>query len=133
MQRLALALVLLAALSTAPLRTWLERPSRRPVCAVPQGRGEGVRGWIGCAGDAGEPRPLRQDERMALGLPVDPNRAGVRELALVPGLTAGLARAVVEERRRAGPFATVEDLGRVRGIGPKRLARARPHLSVHPP
>jgi len=132
-RRLALALTLAAVLATAPLRAWLERPGRRPACAAPEGRGEGIRGWLACAGDPGLARPLRQDERLALGRPLDPNRAAARELVHVPGLTASLARAVVEERQRGGPFATVDDLLRVRGIGPKRLALARPHLAVDGP
>lgn len=133
MRRLALALVLLAVLAAAPLRAWLERPPARAPCSAPEGRGSGPRGWLACAGDPGAPRALGEDERLALGLPVDPNRAGVRELAHVPGLSASLARAVVEERARGGPFRGVDDLLRVRGIGPKRLAQARPHLAVNRP
>jgi len=133
MRRAALALALAAVLAAAPLRAWLERPGPSPPCPAPEGRGEGVRGWLACAGEAGAPRALRQDERLALGRPVDPNRAAASDLAHVPGLTASLARAVVEARRRGGPFPTVDDLLRVPGIGPKRLALARPHLAVDGP
>ena len=133
MARFALAVLLLAVLTAAPLRAWLERPPLLPACRAPEGRGDLARGWLACAGAPGDPRPLREDERLALGLPVDPNRAGVRELAHVPGFTPSLARALVEERRRGGPFGTVDDLLRVRGIGPKRLALARPHLAVSVP
>lgn len=86
------------------------------------------RHWLGCAADAGPPRALAPDERLVLGLPIDPNTAGTRELAFVPGLSRGLAVAVVEDRRLHGPFVRVADLLRVRGIGPKRLAAASPHL-----
>jgi len=129
MDRLALACLLAAVLAAAPLRSWIERPSPRPPCAVPEGRGGPPRGWIGCATDPGPARPLGQDERLALGLPVDPNRAAARELAHLPGLTPALARAIVEDRGRSGPFAGADDLLRVRGIGPRRLELVRPHLA----
>jgi len=132
-RRLALALVLLLTLAAGPLRAWLERPAPPAPCAEPEGRGVPPRGWLGCAGDPGPARPLGEDERLALGLAIDPNRAGVAELAHVPGLSAALARAIVADRANHGPFASPEDLLRVRGIGPTRLARARPHLTVPAP
>ena len=128
--RLALALVLLAVIAAGPLRARLERPPPPSTCANPEGRGVPPRGWLGCAGDSGPARPASEGERLVLGLPIDPNRAGTAELAHVPGLSAALARAIVADRTRNGPYASPEDLLRVRGIGPTRLARARPHLAV---
>jgi competence protein ComEA len=60
------------------------------------------------------------------------NAASAEDLAAVPGLSPRLAAAVVEEREQHGVFACLEDLLRVRGIGPVRLARARPHLALKP-
>jgi competence protein ComEA len=131
-RRLALAVALAAVLSPTALRARLETPAPRRGCA-PSGRGEPPRHWMGCATDQGPPRALAADERLVLGLRVDPNTAGVRELAHVPGLTRRLAQAVVESRQAEGPFLAVEDLLRVRGIGPKRLAQARPALEVDAP
>lgn len=131
-RRLALALVLSAVLAAAPLRAALETPSRRPPCA-PEGRGTDPRRWLGCAGDPGPPRPLAADERLALGLPIDPNAAGARDLAFVPGLSRHLAAEVVLERDRNGRYVRLEDLLRVRGVGPKRLATAAPHLRIAAP
>ncbi len=131
-QRLALAVALAAVLTPAALRPTLETPSERPGCA-PAGRGVPPRHWLGCAADHGPSRALAPDERLALGLPIDPNTAGVRELAHVPGLTRKLAEAVVRSRHAEGPFLAIDDLLRVRGIGPKRLAQARPALVVIPP
>ena len=133
MRRLALLLLLAATLAANPLRVALERPPALPPCTEPEGRGRPPRGWVGCSADPGPARPLSQEERLALGRPVDPNRAGARELALVPGLSRSLAAAVVEDRRRRGPFASVDDLLRVRGVGPGRLQAARPHLEVAAP
>lgn len=130
-RRLALAAVLLAALGARPLWRLVETPPPPRDCAT-EGRGSAPRGWLGCAADAGPGRALEGDERLALGLPVDPNLADARSLAFVPGLSRRLGAEIVRHREAHGPFAAVEDLLRVRGIGPKRLAKARPHLAVDP-
>lgn len=127
--RLALALLAAATLVPAALRAL--PPGRAPPEGCrPEGRGTPPRGWLGCAADAGRPRPLTDPERLLLGMPLDPNRAGAEALAFVPGLGPGLARAVVEDREANGPFPGVEDLVRVKGIGPGRLARASPFLEI---
>ncbi len=122
----AVALVLGASLLPSALRN---RPESPRSCS-PEGRGRPPRHWLGCAGDPGAPRDLQPDERLALGLPIDLNRASERELAFVPGLSRRLARAVVEHRSASGPFASVDDLLAVKGIGPRRLEQARPRLVV---
>jgi competence protein ComEA len=66
--------------------------------------------------------------RLALGLPLDVNRASAACLALVPGLSPAVAHALVSDRSLRGPFPNVEALRRVRGVGPATLRRARPHL-----
>jgi len=121
----ALALVLGACLVPSLPRKRLESRA----CS-PEGRGASPRHWLGCAGDPGPPRDLLPDERLALALPIDLNTAAERELAFVPGLSRRLARAVVEHRTAQGPFASVDELLAVKGIGPRRLERARPRLSV---
>lgn len=131
-RRLALAALVAAVAGAGPLRGWLETPAPRRPCA-PEGRGEEPRHWLGCPADPGPPRALAADERLVLGLPLDPNTAGSRELAFVPGLSRRLAAAVVADRELHGPYASARDLLRVRGIGPKRLEAALPHLDVPPP
>lgn len=125
------ARLLLLALLLLPVvaRRLPTAPARR--CAA-EGRGLPPRHWLGCASDPGTPRGLTGSERLLQGLPIDPNRAEARELAFVPGLSVGLALETVRERQDGGPFRDVEDLLRVRGIGPRRLARARPFLAVEP-
>ena len=131
-RRLALAAVLAAVLAGPRLRGFVETPARRGGCA-PEGRGIPPRHWLGCAADPGPARALASDERLALGLPLDPNVAGSRELAFVPGLSRHLASQVVRDREVNGRYERVEDLLRVRGIGPRRLASASPHLRVELP
>jgi len=62
---------------------------------------------------------------------VDPNRADEATLQTLPGVGPVLARRIVESRRRR-PFRTVEDLTRVKGIGPASLARLRDRVTLPP-
>jgi DNA uptake protein ComE-like DNA-binding protein len=50
------------------------------------------------------------------------NRSPMRHLMLLPQVGPARARAILEERARAGPFAGPVDLQRVRGIGPRIAA-----------
>lgn len=71
-------------------------------------------------------RPLAPGER------IDPGTAPLEELDRLPGVGPALARAIVEERRRGGPFGDRESLLRVPGIGPARLRRMARHLELPP-
>lgn len=64
--------------------------------------------------------------REATGYRVDLNQAGPGTIALLPGIGARLAVAVVEYRSFAGPFSTVEALVAVRGIGARTVERLKP-------
>lgn len=128
-RRLALLLLCLASLAPGAARWHLARPVPARPCR-PEGRGVPPRGWVGCAADGAAPRDLTQRERLLLGLPVDLNRAGAEDLEWIPGLSRKLAAAVVADRVARGPFACPEELERVRGIGPVRMGRARPHVAV---
>lgn len=129
MPRLAPSLLLASLLLPTLLR---RAPSPAPRRCAEEGRGTAPRTWLGCAADGGARRELSGDERLLLGIPLDVNRAGARELAFVPGLSAALAAEVVADREQDGPFASVEELIRVRGIGPARLARSRAWLVARP-
>jgi len=61
---------------------------------------------------------------------IDLNRASQAELESLPGVGPTLAERIVLDRAQRGWFASVDDLGRVRGIGPKTLERLRPWVSV---
>jgi competence protein ComEA len=130
-RRLALAALAAAALAPSWFRALAARPSAARSCS-PEGRGVPPRGWIGCASDPGAARPLAGRERLLVGLPLDLNAATADDLADVPGLSARLAAEVVADRARRGRFGGVDDLVRVRGVGPARLAQARPFLATSP-
>lgn len=60
--------------------------------------------------------------------PLDLNRVSAAELEAVPGIGPALASRIVAYRAANGPFASLEDLLNVEGIGEKTLARLRPYL-----
>lgn len=64
---------------------------------------------------------------------LDINRAPWMEWLQLEGIGETLARRIVDDRERNGPFRSVEDLQRVKGIGPKILERMRPWLEVKDP
>jgi DNA uptake protein ComE-like DNA-binding protein len=65
-------------------------------------------------------------ERAAL---VDLNRAPAEALERLPGVGPAIATRIVDAR----PFASVDDLARVRGLRGRRLARVRALVMVAPP
>jgi competence protein ComEA len=70
------------------------------------------------------------EERLLVGLPVDPNTADALLLQQLPGIGPGKAEAIIAERRANGPFDSVDALVRVRGIGPATLEQLRPFLGI---
>lgn len=61
---------------------------------------------------------------------IDINRATWVEWAQLDGIGETLARRIVEDREQRGPFRNVDDVLRVKGIGPKKLEQIRRHLYV---
>ena len=61
---------------------------------------------------------------------VDINQATVADLDRLPGVGPSTAQAIVDHRTRNGPFASVDDLLAVRGIGPAKLAELRALVRV---
>jgi comEA protein len=65
----------------------------------------------------------------AAGL-VDLNRATAAELEGLPGIGPAKAAAIIADRATSGPFRSVDDLVRVKGIGPKTLEKLRPLVTA---
>lgn len=61
---------------------------------------------------------------------IDLNSASASELDGLPGIGPGRAQAIVDYRQAHGPFISVDDLGKVKGIGDKTLAEVRPLVTV---
>ena len=64
--------------------------------------------------------------------PIDVNRANEEELRGLPGIGSVLAARIVEAREREGPFASLDDLRRVRGLGRSKLERLATSLALGP-
>ena len=58
--------------------------------------------------------------------PVDVNTADVAALMTLPGIGPALAQRIVDDRAANGPYKSVEDLARVKGIGKAAVERLRP-------
>jgi competence ComEA-like helix-hairpin-helix protein len=126
--------------------------SPEPVCPAPVEVVERATSHVGCAdepalaacgplarGDlvrleglacARAPGGMGASRRLAVGLPLELNRASAAELELLEGIGPRLAAAIVAEREARGPFSSVAELRRVRGIGPALLAKLDRVLEV---
>ena len=79
------------------------------------------------------PRPERSSVApRPAAAPLDVNRATRDELERLPGIGPGLAGRIVDAREQRGPFGSLDELRRVRGIGRTTLERMRPLLAVDP-
>lgn len=65
--------------------------------------------------------------------PVDINAAGAEALAeAIKGVGLKRAEAIVAYRDKNGPFATVDDLAKVQGVGERTIEGSRANLMVQP-
>lgn len=58
------------------------------------------------------------------------NSATQSQLETLPGIGPKTAQAILEYRKQNGPFANVDDIINVKGIGPKKLEKMRPFLRL---
>lgn len=63
---------------------------------------------------------------------VDINTATQSELESLPGIGPSKARAILEYRQQHGPFQSVDELVKVKGIGPATVERLRPDIVARP-
>ena len=61
---------------------------------------------------------------------VDLNSASLSDLDSLPGVGPSTAQAIIDYRVANGPYASVDDLLNVRGIGPSKLAAMRARVRV---
>ncbi len=60
---------------------------------------------------------------------IDVNRATLAQLTALPGVGPKMAQRIIAFRART-PFRSVDDLRRIRGIGPRVFARIQSHVRV---
>jgi competence protein ComEA len=65
-----------------------------------------------------------------LALAVDINTADEKELATVKGIGPAKAKAIVDYRKKNGPFKSVDDLTNVKGFDAKSIATVKGELTA---
>jgi competence protein ComEA len=61
---------------------------------------------------------------------VNINTAPQAELETLQGIGPAKAKAIIDYRKKKGPFKTPGDLEKVKGIGPATIKRLRPEITV---
>jgi competence protein ComEA len=74
--------------------------------------------------------PAGGDGAASPDAPVDLNTANADQLDALPGVGPATAAAIIKDREAHGPFRSVADLGRVRGIGDAKLEQLRDFVRV---
>lgn len=77
--------------------------------------------------------PFAHGKKIPPKKPININTASSAELQRVPGIGPVTAEKIIQMRKASGPFKSVDDLRAIKGIGPKRLAKWRPYLTVETP
>ena len=75
-------------------------------------------------------RPKSRPEKIKVSKLVNVNTATQAELEMLPDVGPSLAKAILSYRDAHGPFTKVDELDRVKGIGPKLLAKISPMVTV---
>jgi competence protein ComEA len=70
------------------------------------------------------PPPPVEPDRLIL------NQADATALATLPGIGPALAERIIAQRQQAGPFASLDDLTQVRGVGPALVKRLRSLITL---
>lgn len=82
------------------------------------------------AGGSADAESGSQTDAGGQGEKVNVNTAGLTELTDLPGIGEAKAKAILEYRNQHGPFKSVADLDKVKGIGPKMLEKMKPYIQL---
>lgn len=77
-----------------------------------------------------EPKKSSGSTEKKVTFPVNINTASKKELDALPGIGEVLAQRIIDYRSANGPFSTVDELTKVKGIGEKTLEKLKPYATV---
>jgi len=86
-----------------------------------------IANWVRLGYGSGESVAIERSD--AYRYQVNLNDSGWVEWAQLDRIGETLARRIVEDRAEHGPFASIDDLQRVRGIGPATVETIRPWIA----
>jgi len=79
----------------------------------------------------GAPTPLEPPKsQSSMEFKININSADEQAWQRIPGIGPKLARRIVEYRNQVGQFHSIEELCQVKGIGPSKLERIKPYLTL---
>ena len=84
--------------------------------------------WVRLSDWGSQPVEIERHSSYRYEYRLDANEASWVEWANLQGIGETLARRIVAERKQHGPYVSVDDLQRVKGIGPKTIERLRPWI-----
>lgn len=66
---------------------------------------------------------MKSREKILLGMPLDPDSMSVDDWDCLPGIGPGMAKKIIEDRQNNGDFGSITAVGRVPGMGERRIAK----------
>jgi competence protein ComEA len=109
--------------------SWLTVPQQRLIAILVVAAQVGIATWwLAKGGLTGGLVRIDQASPLECQSQLNINECDWPELTLLPGISETMGRRIIRNREEQGDFRQLEDLRRVRGIGPKKLAQLRPYL-----